>query len=173
MVPVTHRWRSAVTVVTNPAEGARILAMRPWRSTTGEDSGRPENDPGMDDLARLDSTDPGVFPVLFDHYWDPVFRYCYQELGSWEDAEDAAQQTMIEVARALHRFASGRDGSLRSWVFAIAHAKAIDVRRRRARRPSDPLPDNPPWIVSPLLEDAATDAAAQEWLMGALAELEP
>jgi RNA polymerase sigma-70 factor (ECF subfamily) len=139
--------------------------MRRWGSTTAAESGQAE-----DDLARFACADASAFPLLFDRYWAPVLRYSFHELGSWEDAEDAAQQTMIEVARAVHRFVPERDGSLRSWVFTIAHARAIDARRRSARRPSQPLPDDPPWAATdPLLEDAAD----QDWLLDALDVLEP
>ena len=144
--------------------------MRRWGATTAGDGGRPGDDSGADDLARLACADPGAFPLLFDRYWAPVLRYCSHELGSWEDAEDAAQQTMVEVARALPRFVAGRDGSLRSWVFAIAHAKAVDARRRAARRPSRPLLDDPPWAVA---DSSLEDAADRDWLLGALAGLEP
>jgi RNA polymerase sigma-70 factor (ECF subfamily) len=139
--------------------------MRRWGSATAGDGGRAE-----DDLALRAVANPSAFPDLFDRYWVPVVRYCFHELGSWEDAEDAAQQTMIEVARALPRFVPGRDGSLRSWVFAIARAKAIDARRRTARRPSGPLPDDPPWAADdPSLEEASN----RDWLLGALARLGP
>ena len=80
-----------------------------------------------------------------------------------------AQQTMIEVARALHRFVPERDGSLRSWVFTIARARVIDARRRSTRRPTVPLPDDPPWAV----HDSTLDTAADhDWFMNVLTGLE-
>lgn len=139
--------------------------MRRLGSVTAIDAGQPD-----DDLARLVLADSSAFPLLFDRYWTSVLRYCSHELGSWEDAEDAAQQTMIEVARSLNRFVSTRDGSFRSWIFTIARAKSIDVRRGRARRPGVPLPDDPPWSAT---DASLADAEARDWLLEALDALPP
>lgn len=51
--------------------------------------------------------------------------------------EDVASETLLQVVRDLHRFA-GDEGRFRSWVFSIAHHRAIDAVRREAARPADP-----------------------------------
>jgi RNA polymerase sigma-70 factor (ECF subfamily) len=54
-------------------------------------------------------------------------------------------EVFLQVARDLHRF-EGDDAALRRWVFAIAHNRLLDARRRVAGRPvaaSSPVPDLP------------------------------
>jgi RNA polymerase sigma-70 factor (ECF subfamily) len=139
--------------------------MRRWGSRTAEVS-----EQAACGSAPVACADSNRFTQLFDQFWAPVLRYAFHELGSWEDAEDVAQQTMIEVARALHRFVPERGGSQRSWVFAIAHARVIDTRRRSTRRPTVPLPDDPPWMTNDVLLD---DAADRDWLQALLSALPP
>jgi RNA polymerase sigma-70 factor, ECF subfamily len=54
-------------------------------------------------------------------------------------AEDVASETWLEVVRGLGQF-TGDEAGFRSWGFAIACHRALDDRRRRARRFTVPLP---------------------------------
>jgi len=59
------------------------------------------------------------------------------------DPEDVLGEVFVHVARDLPRF-RGDDDDLRRWVFTIAHHRAVDVWRRRRRRPriaDVPVPD--------------------------------
>lgn len=61
------------------------------------------------------------------------------------DPEDLLGEVFVQVARDLPRF-SGDDVALRRWVFAIAHNRLLDARRRAERRPrvtSAAVPDLP------------------------------
>lgn len=51
------------------------------------------------------------------------------------DPEDVLGDVFLHVARDLRRF-KGDDAALRRWVFSIAHNRAMDDHRRRARRPA-------------------------------------
>lgn len=77
------------------------------------------------------------------------------------EPEDLLGEVFLQVARDLHRF-SGDDAARRRWVFAIAHNRLLDARRRQARRPAltdravpdvpVPPPDDPfdPELVAAL-----------------------
>jgi len=56
------------------------------------------------------------------------------------EAEDLASDTWLGVAAGIRRFRGG-EGEFRRWVFAIARRRLIDFRRKRARRATDPAPD--------------------------------
>ena len=77
------------------------------------------------------SVKPPPFQALLDDHRDDVYRFLVASLGR-EEADDCFQETFIAALRAYPRL---RDASnLRSWLFTIAHRKAIDAHRARARR---------------------------------------
>lgn len=71
-----------------------------------------------------------------------VLRVCRAVLGP-ADAEDAWSETFLAALRAYPRLAG--DADVRAWLVTIAHRKAVDVLRARARGPvvlAD-VPDRP------------------------------
>ncbi len=79
-----------------------------------------------------------AFTALYERYADPVLRYCYHRLGTWSEAEDAAQQIFLHAYTALGRFRD-RDGSFRSWLFTVAHHEVANRRRGQRRHLTVPL----------------------------------
>src|ERR671914_1656179 len=80
------------------------------------------------------------FQALIDEHRDDVYRFLVASLGR-EEADDCFQETFISALRAYPRL---RDASnLRSWLFTIAHRKAIDAHRARSRRavPVEEVPE--------------------------------
>ncbi len=81
--------------------------------------------------------DPKAFAVLFDRYWEPVFRVCYFRLSDWHDAEDAAGQVFTNAFASRARFRSTDSShSVRAWLFAISRNVMINTWRYAARHPS-------------------------------------
>ena len=70
-----------------------------------------------------------------------LHRYCARMTGSVIDGEDLVQDTL---ARAYVELSQLRElPALRSWLFRIAHHRAIDLLRRPERRaPAEPLGDD-------------------------------
>jgi RNA polymerase sigma-70 factor (ECF subfamily) len=58
--------------------------------------------------------------------------YCYRILGSFFEADDAAQETMVRAWRGIDGF-EGRS-ALRSWLYRIATNVCLDLLRGRERR---------------------------------------
>jgi RNA polymerase sigma factor (sigma-70 family) len=71
------------------------------------------------------------FQELLDEHGSDVLGFLVAYVGP-NDAEDCFQETFIAALRAYRRIEHGRN--LRSWLFTIAHRKAIDHHRGRARR---------------------------------------
>jgi DNA-directed RNA polymerase specialized sigma24 family protein len=70
------------------------------------------------------------FQALLDAHGGDVHRFLIATVGR-VDADDCYQENWLAALRAYPRL---RDASnLRSWVFTIAHRKAIDQLRSRAR----------------------------------------
>ncbi len=83
--------------------------------------------------------DPEAFGLLYSRYAHRVISYFLLRTGNREDAEDLASQLFVRAFEALPRFRTGQ-GTVRSWLFAIAHNLAVShYRSRRATQPLDSL----------------------------------
>jgi RNA polymerase sigma factor (sigma-70 family) len=60
--------------------------------------------------------------------------HCYRMLGSFQDAEDALQDTLLAAWQGLAGF-EGR-ASLRTWLYQIATNPCLNARRSASRRPA-------------------------------------
>jgi RNA polymerase sigma factor (sigma-70 family) len=80
------------------------------------------------------------FEEVVAEHGDVVMRVCRALLGP-VDAADAWSETFLAALRAYPDLRA--DSNVRGWLVTIAHRKAIDETRRRAKRPlpSDELPD--------------------------------
>ena len=137
----------------------------------------PPADAGDADLVLASLGDSLAFDRLHDRYGHAILNYCYYRLGTWEDAEDAAQQIFINAFANLRRFHDGRAdsaGSFRSWLFTIAHHEVANRKRTRARHPDSPL--DAAFDLSdpgPTPEELAIAADHQDRVRAHLADLSP
>jgi RNA polymerase sigma-70 factor (ECF subfamily) len=124
------------------------------------------------ELLAAAQLDPAAFDRLFDRYGDPVLNYCYYRLGTWEEAEDAAQQIFANAFSAVGRFRDRESGSVRSWLFTIAHHEVANRRRAFARHPASPI-DTAFELVDPgpTPEELAVAADHQGRVLGLISQL--
>ncbi|MGP1345739.1 MAG: RNA polymerase sigma factor [Phycisphaerales bacterium] len=99
---------------------------------------RTTNEPTDEELAE-DALhgDDGAFRALIERYHDVLLRFLMRMTGSRETAEDAFQDTFLQIHQSLHTFDFSR--SLKPWLFTIAANKARDLMRRAQRRPAASL----------------------------------
>ncbi len=71
------------------------------------------------------------FQRILDGHRDAVWRFLLSSVPR-NEAEDCFQETFIAALRAYPRLRP--DSNLRAWVLTIAHRKALDCHRARARR---------------------------------------
>lgn len=86
---------------------------------------------------RAAPTSAGLPPFqrLLDAYREDVWRLLVASVGR-ADAEDCFQETFVSALRAYPKLRASRQRhNLRAWVLTIAHRKALDLHRARARRP--------------------------------------
>jgi RNA polymerase sigma factor (sigma-70 family) len=77
---------------------------------------------------RFAAGDELAFAVLYERHRTSVLAVCMGVLGSWPDAEDAAQETFASLAVTLRR---SPPRELRPWLVSVARNAAVDAARRR------------------------------------------
>ena len=81
-------------------------------------------------MARAGDSD--AFQELTEPYRRELEVHCYRMLGSFQDAEDALQDTLLTAWQALAGF-EGR-ASIRTWLYRIATSRCLNARRSASRR---------------------------------------
>jgi RNA polymerase sigma-70 factor (TIGR02960 family) len=84
-------------------------------------------------LARAQRGDEDAFAQLTEPYRRELQLHCYRILGSFQDAEDLLQDTLLAAWRGLEQF-EGRS-SLRAWLYTIATNRCLNALRDDRRRP--------------------------------------
>jgi RNA polymerase sigma-70 factor, ECF subfamily len=74
-----------------------------------------------------------AWETLVRRYESRVYNFSLRLTGDRDDAMDLMQDVFLGVYRNLDRFRG--DAQFSSWVFRIAHNKAIDLARRRHASP--------------------------------------
>ncbi len=83
-------------------------------------------------VAAAIAGDETAFAALAERHRRELHVHCYRMLASFDDAEDAVQETYL---RAWRGRASFEGGSLfRAWLFRIATNVCLDLIRRNSRR---------------------------------------
>jgi RNA polymerase sigma-70 factor (TIGR02960 family) len=72
------------------------------------------------------------FAAATDRFRRELHVHCYRMLASFDDAEDAVQETFMRAWRSWESFEG--DSALRAWLYRIATNVCVDMIRSRARR---------------------------------------
>jgi RNA polymerase sigma-70 factor (TIGR02960 family) len=85
-------------------------------------------------ITRARAGDGDAFRELTEPYRRELQVHCYRMLGSFQDAEDALQDTLLAAWQGLGGF-EGR-ASIRTWLYRIATNRCLNALRSASRRPA-------------------------------------
>ena len=83
-------------------------------------------------ISRARAGDGDAFRELTEPHRRELQVHCYRMLGSFQDAEDALQDTLLAAWQGFGGF-EGR-ASLRTWLYRIATTRCLNARRSASRR---------------------------------------
>lgn len=87
-------------------------------------------------IRRHQAGQPAAFDALFERYKDYVYRVAYLTLRNAEDAEEATQETFMDVLRGLKRYDVEGAARFETWLYRVT-VNRCKTRLRRKRLPSD------------------------------------
>lgn len=128
-------------------------------------------------LSRLqDWNDDDSWRDFFETYWRLIYAMALKAGLSESEAQDVVQETIISVAKDLHKFERVRErGSFKGWLRNIIRWRIADQFRKRIRH--EPLPSAPPGtsFQSANVEDipdpsSPAEAAWEEEMQASLLE---
>jgi RNA polymerase sigma-70 factor (ECF subfamily) len=114
--------------------------------------------PATPDESLIERARAGDGPAreeLFRAEFGVAYRVAFRLLGHEQDALDAVQDGFLKACRHLGEF-DGRSG-FRTWLMRVVSNAALDLGRRRRRRPALALDDG---AAESLARDAADDDPA-------------
>ena len=89
------------------------------------------------ELLRVAAGDSEAFARVYDEVSSRVYGITLRVIGDPHQAEEVAQETLVEVWRTATRFDPSR-GSASAWICTMAHHRAVDrVRSSAATRRRD------------------------------------
>ena len=134
---------------------------------------KPRQNPIEDEhLTAARNGDEHHFAKLTDPYRRELQVHCYRILGSFHEAEDVVQETILKAWKRLGTY-EGR-ASFRSWLYKIATNTSLDFldskRSRRLLPPQSTTASNPTeQIAPPSTELVWLEPFPDEWLEDASA----
>jgi RNA polymerase sigma factor (sigma-70 family) len=139
-------------------------------------------EPSDDDLVRAFAAgDARAFERLYARHQAALYRFVRRLLGraAATQADEVFQDTWLRAIQARQSW-QPQGASWRTWLFTLAHHRAIDCLRKQGREVSLDDDESPPWepdtpawagSPQPTAEDQAHWRAAGQRLLDCLEEL--
>jgi RNA polymerase sigma factor (sigma-70 family) len=123
-------------------------------------------------LEAIAGGDHGAIELLYERYRTMAYGLALRITGDPGLADDVVQEAFVGAWRNAGRYATER-GSVKTWLLAIVHHRAIDALRRR--RPTSELPEHeeapPPSLTQPDVWSEVAGRLDREAILAALQTL--
>jgi len=122
-------------------------------------------------LSRVAAQDRRAIGPLYTRYQPRLYRFLYRMVKDGGMAEELVNEVFLDVWRGAGRF-EGRS-SPSSWMFSIAHNKAVSALRKRREKPLDE--EEATEIADPaeLQDDVVQHGDMRRLMKGCLDRLSP
>lgn len=105
-------------------------------------------------MQRYRDGDDGAFRSLYSRHRGALLRFAQHLAGRANEADEIFQETWLAVIHARSRYTAR--AKFVTWLFSIAHRRAVDGYRRRVRHRASAGSD-----AASILDSLAADAAAE------------
>lgn len=95
----------------------------------------------QDLLKRAQQFDSEALAIIFDRYYEPIYRYLYHHVHHVQTAEDLAGRVFQQLLDHLQA-GNGPKQHLKAWMFRVAYHSIVDDSRRQQFRNHEPLDEN-------------------------------
>ena len=109
------------------------------------------------EIVALAKKDKSYFGVLYDNYFEQIFRFSFKRLGGMEDvAGDVTQQVFIKAMANLNRY-EDRGLPFSSWLYRIAQNEVSMFFRKQKKNYTVPVDEN-------RIQDLASEANLSSYM---------
>ncbi len=122
-------------------------------------------------VARAQEGDQTALAVLYETYFDRIYRYSLARIGNVTEAEDLTEEVFLRMLRGIGLFKWQPNG-FGPWLFRIAHNLIIDSFRRQNHQITY-LPRLADMFIDERAEDDLARWCDEEELAGAILRLTP
>ena len=91
-------------------------------------------------VERCQSNQDGAYNELLSRYHRRIFNTAYRILGEEASAEDALQETLVNIYRGLHSFRG--ESQVSTWISRITVNVCLGMLRKSRSRPEEYLDDD-------------------------------
>jgi RNA polymerase sigma-70 factor (ECF subfamily) len=123
-------YQGCVTALNRKTDLTRSLNLKGMNMQT--EMARPNEDLNPNLLHRCRKNDPEACNQLFSHYSRKIYKTAYRILGEEASAQDALQETLLNVYRGLSNFRG--DSKVSTWISKITVNVCLGMLRKSKNR---------------------------------------
>ena len=94
-------------------------------------SGKPQDEDSL--ILRAQKKEAEAFALLYEKYFDKIYRYVFLRIRNQVEAEDLTQQVFLKVLQSISAYRI-KGVPFSAWIYRIAHNLVVDFQRRQNKK---------------------------------------